>query len=157
MEKNWADLAWQEFQLLQQIIDRQMGIRWRLRGWLLGLLSALTVALYTDKIDSSSYLIIAVFATIVAWILEMSENFVTSECIIRQTLIENAINTHFKEINPPTGFALLGISSSLKKTSQLGPSIKFIASCLIKPRRLFILLVFILLPLLVKYIGVNCW
>ncbi|MEN8134310.1 MAG: hypothetical protein ABFS18_02070 [Thermodesulfobacteriota bacterium] len=151
MEKEWIKLAWQEFQLLQQIIDRQMNIRWRIRGWLLGLQTALAVALYTERLDSSIFLSIALFATAVAWFLEMSENFVTSECIKRQTLIEDSINSQYPKDNPPQGFSVLGTSSVLKKTSELLPSLKYIGYSLLKPRRLFILLIFVLLPLLIEY------
>lgn len=151
MEKEWIKLAWQEFQLLQQIIDRQMAIRWRIRGWLLGLQTALSVALYTERLDSSIFLSIALFATLVAWLLEMSENFITSECIKRQTLIEDSINSQYPNDDPPPGFFVLGISSALKKTSELLPSLKYIGSSLLRPRRLFILLIFVLLPLLIEY------
>lgn len=149
MENKWIEIAWQEFQLLQQIVDRQMGVRWRIRGWLLGLQTALTIALYTEKVDTSIYLLIALFGTSVAWILEMSENFVTSECIKRQAEIEDTINAHICESKIPDGFYVLRTTAILKKTSELIPSLKFIGLCLFKPRRIFILLIFVLLPLLV--------
>lgn len=145
----WQDQVWKEFELLQRIIDRQMAARWQIRAWLLAFQGALTVALFSEKIDKSAFIWAALAGTVIAWALEMSENFVIAKAIDRQTKIESALRENFVAAAPPADFQLINICDTLKVTAQGWPTIVYIFSCLVKFRRLLILFFFLVLPLVV--------
>jgi hypothetical protein len=72
---DWKELAWEEFKLLQGIINRQMEIRWKIRTWLLTVHGALVLALGSRNLDPAKYVMVAIIATFISWCIEMSENF----------------------------------------------------------------------------------
>jgi hypothetical protein len=128
-----------------------MTARWQIRAWVLAFQGALVVALFTDKIDKSAFVWAAITGTLIAWALEMSENFVIARVIDRQTKIELALRENFSAPAPPVDFQIINICDTLKITSQGWPTIVYIFSCLIKFRRVLILLFFLVLPIVVGF------
>lgn len=152
MNISWIDLAWEEFKLLQSVIDRQMSVRWHIRGSLLALQAALTVAVFTEKLPRDSFFLGCVVATAFAWFLEMVENFVIAQAITRQRTIEDAINDSGLDRLPPSGFRLPDVCHTLAPTAHGWPTVKYVASCFIKPRRLLVLTIFMGLPVIVRFV-----
>lgn len=151
MNTNWSELAWDEFKILQGIIDRQMSVRWHIRGSLLALQAALTAAVFTEKLPINSFFWGCVAATIFAWLLEMVENFVISKAVYRQTEIEAALSKGCTT-EAPAGFRVPMICESLRVTSHGWDTIKYVISCLVKLRRLLVLAIFLGLPCIVKFV-----
>lgn len=150
MTNQWQDQVWKEFEILQGIIDRQMTARWQIRAWLLTFQGALTVALFTDKIDKNAFLWAAIAGTAIAWALEMSENFVIAKAIDRQAKIECALRDNYTAVAPPADFQILFICGTLQETAKGWPTIVYIFSCLGNFRRVLILLFFLTLPVVVR-------
>jgi hypothetical protein len=151
MSANWKDQSWDEFKLLQGIIDRQMSTRWKIRAWLLGFQAALTVGLFSDKTDKDAFFWSAIGGALIAWVLEMSENFVAQQAIKRQSEIEKALNSTPSN-DMPENFSRVGVCSALAVTAKGVPTILYMLSCLKKVRRVLILLLFISMPVLVRFI-----
>lgn len=150
MTANWREQAWEEFKLLQGIIDRQMSTRWKIRAWLLGFQAALTVGLFSDKTDKDAFIWSALGGALIAWVLEMSENFVIAQAIKRQSSIEMALKSP-SDSEVPDGFSPVGVCAALEITAKGWPTICYTLSCLKKIRRLLVLLLFILLPVVVRF------
>ncbi len=148
----WIDLAWEEFKLLQSVIDRQMSVRWHIRGSLLALQAALTVAVFTEKLPRDSFFWGCVAATVFAWLLEMVENLVIAQAITRQRCIEDAINVSGLDKSPPLGFRLPDVCHTLAPSAYGWPTVKYVVGCLIKPRRLLVLAIFMGLPVIVRFV-----
>jgi len=149
MSIKWQDQVWKEFELLQGIIDRQMTARWQIRAWLLAFQGALTVALFTDKLNQKAFLWSAIAGTVIAWVLEMSENFVIAKAIERQNEIETVLRDRYSEAAPPADFQLLSTCAKLKDTAHGWPTILYIFSCIGDFRRVLILLFFLMFPIVV--------
>jgi hypothetical protein len=130
-----------------------MTARWQLRAWLLTFQGTLTVALFTEKIDKNAFLWAAIAGTAIAWALEMSENFVIAKAIDRQAKIERVLrDNNYTAESPPTNFHLLFTCGTLQETAQGWPTVVYIFSCLGKFRRVLILLFFLTLPFVVRFL-----
>jgi hypothetical protein len=151
---DWRDLAWEEFKLLQGIINRQMEIRWKIRTWLLTVQGTLVLALFTNKLDSKWYVRIALIATSISWCIEMSENFVITECVKRQSSIENTLKPHFTAWNPPYYVPSPEICAVLEKTQKGIPTFLYIIRSLIRLRRLIVYALFVAIPVLIWLVRV---
>src|ERR1700736_5084291 len=114
-------LAWEEFQLLQGIINRQMEIRWKIRMWLLTVQGALLFAVGSNKLGSNWYLGAAIAATCLSWYIEMSENFVIAKSVKRQDDIEGMLSG-----NAQDSFPSPQICTSLKETEEGGPTLRYV-------------------------------
>jgi len=146
----WQEHAWREFELLQGIVDRQMSIRWQLRAWLLAFHAALTVALFSEKLDPNAFLWAAIAGAVIAWTLEMSEDFVIDRAVSRQTEIEHALSIAYAADEPPRDYAIVAICGSLETTARGWPTILYIGSCFGNFRRVLILVFFLALPVAIR-------
>ena len=142
----WRDFAWEEFKLLQGIINRQMEIRWKIRTWLLTVQGGLVIGLGSKKLDSREYVRLAVAVTLISWLIEMSENFVINECVNRQRSIELTVN---KRATTPENVWIPAICKSLEKTEKGFPTLWYIIKSFIRLRRLIVYSLFIVIPVLI--------
>ncbi len=83
---------WEEYKLLQDKVDKIGAFRFQVKGWLIPLVSAWLVAVYTAKIPPQAYLIAAVFP-LLFWLLERNHHEHQAAFVRRIFAIEEALQS----------------------------------------------------------------
>ncbi len=87
--------AEKELELLQSIVNQWVGFSFKIRGWLLALITGLTVGYLSGKIEFGGVVYLAISASLIAcfWIIDQSQRVVAGLAIKRMQHIEELLRS----------------------------------------------------------------